>query len=121
MKDGKQLVKWASVDRLVEKLVDPNCYDEQLAPMLFFCHTYFIESSSLLKMIIGIYLKCTFGGIAIWKSETCKRIMNVLKLWIDSHGQALSSNEPFVEVMAEISSCWLDAPSCKLMLQITPS
>ena len=44
------------MDRLIEKVVDPNCYDEQLAPMFFFCHMYFVDSRDLLEKMIGMYL-----------------------------------------------------------------
>jgi RasGEF N-terminal motif len=50
-----QLVKWGTVERLIDKLVDPNCFDEQLAPMFFLCHSYFIGAAELLEKIIGMY------------------------------------------------------------------
>jgi hypothetical protein len=101
MKDGRQLVKWATVDRLIEKVVDPNCYDEQLAPMFFFCHMYFIEARDLLEKMVGIYLKCKIGPPATWKAETCKRITSMMRIWVENHGPALSNNEPFVSLMAD--------------------
>eukprot|EP01113_Clastostelium_recurvatum_P024846 TRINITY_DN2972_c0_g1_i5.p1 TRINITY_DN2972_c0_g1~~TRINITY_DN2972_c0_g1_i5.p1 ORF type:complete len:982 (-),score=254.07 TRINITY_DN2972_c0_g1_i5:29-2974(-) len=85
LKDGKQIVRWATVDRLVERLVDPLYRDETFLDVLFLTNDYFIENADLLKKLLQWYTRCKDHERKTYKVELLRRIMVVLKWWITRH------------------------------------
>lgn len=50
--NGLTIVKAASLERLVEKLMDPYYKDPEFSDIMFLCYNYFMEGSKLLGVLV---------------------------------------------------------------------
>lgn len=116
-------MKWGSITRLVEKTADPVCADETFPLIMLFSHIYFIGHTELLEKLIALYpyllffadiltyqmytdsyrySQCKIGDTRRWKLETCRRVMDVIDMWVCNYGPTLCVIDSFVATISHV-------------------
>eukprot|EP00026_Physarum_polycephalum_P000460 Phypoly_transcript_00461.p1 GENE.Phypoly_transcript_00461~~Phypoly_transcript_00461.p1 ORF type:complete len:1571 (+),score=342.16 Phypoly_transcript_00461:421-4713(+) len=97
VRNGLTIVKAASLDRLVEKLMDPYYKDPEFSDIMFLCYNYFMQAAKLLEILIEYYNTTVSPVVKPWQTQLAVRVLVIIKMWIMRNTDSLQENQPFME------------------------
>lgn len=97
VRNGLTIVKAASLDRLVEKLMDPYYKDPEFSDIMFLCYNYFMAAATLLDVLIEYYKTTISNVVKPWHTQLAVRVLVIIKMWIMRNTDSLQENQPFME------------------------
>eukprot|EP00842_Homolaphlyctis_polyrhiza_P006864 jgi/Hompol1/767/HPOL_001367-RA len=86
---GHKSVKAGTIDKLIERLVDPKTYDNQYLQAILLTHTVYVDSLTLLNSIIKI---CNENLAAL-------KVVNIIKYWVEQYWSDFQSNSTMLETL----------------------
>jgi len=97
MEHGKLLVSSASVERLIEKLVDPFYADPEFVSIFLATHRYFITSVDLLHELTKRF---SAESVEPWAISQRLRILGFLRHWTNAQSQRLKDDQVFLRELS---------------------
>ncbi|KAI8929333.1 ras guanine nucleotide exchange factor domain-containing protein [Entophlyctis helioformis] len=104
---GQKSVKAGTVPKLVQRLLDPNTYDNQFMQAFLLTHTVYLESKEFLEMIVGICREsmaavkaaATNGEQAPNSTPIVLKAVNIMKFWVEQYWSDFQSNPALLQLL----------------------
>nr|KAJ3420617.1 hypothetical protein HK105_005467 [Polyrhizophydium stewartii] len=104
---GQKSVKAGTVDKLVERLLDPNTYDNQYVQAMLFTHTVYMDSKDLLEKVAKLCrdniasakAAATEGVAPQTSTPIILKAVNMVKYWIEQYWSDFQSNPVLMQLL----------------------
>ncbi|KAJ8329055.1 hypothetical protein O5D80_003008 [Batrachochytrium dendrobatidis] len=121
---GQKSVKAGTIDKLIERLVDPATYDNQYLQALLLTHTVYIDSKELLERITKICRDSISsaskslepGSTSSNSSSVILKAANMIKYWMEQYWSDFQSNPKLVQLLTTFMDA-LENPKLAQMLK----